>query len=334
MEFTPICRIAGKLYARRLGRDPELWPNHHVMLETLRQADDNTLFVFQHGDPPLELLAVSREKPLKSVAMAHGVILFHEAVGGGELLFNENHPYNFYREMIMPNPFYGAKYATEGVAREKMRFLGCPRFFPEWMAVIRRIYPAPAAWQPKGLKVLFLLEKGEVATGSGTVEVISMAGQAEALRFLDATPGIDMAIKVNTRGVAGRQWKVIKKLANSRIIAEKYATPELVAWADVVVASCSSAVMDPIVRGTTMVMIPYIHPGRLLYQEYNTACVANSFEEFQQIMRALVNDPRHRTYTDEESRPFVKEIVFAGDDRPGALERYARHLIQLATTAP
>jgi len=323
---------AQRLFYRGMSaKNPVTWPNWHYALNVLDETPPGSVCIFDHTASAFARAFAERahRKGIRCLSVPHGLIVFYELPGGQPIEDaappQGEHLFSFYDRVVMPNEFSAAKYERLGLSRKKMAVLGSARFCPEWMRVVKELYPLPPGLPPKEEKtnVLFLLEKSE----NRDAQVSNVSAQMKSIELLEREKEINLAVKLNTRSISRTQKAYLDKTACLKI-DETYTTQELIAWADITVGGATSVVFDPLMRGKTVIIMDYVQPVTLVYPEYKAPIVVSAPDELLAAIKGIQAGAPQQ-YDQQGRQRLLDDFVFAGKHSEGVLATYAAFLKSL-----
>ncbi|MBF0369426.1 MAG: hypothetical protein HQL52_08230 [Magnetococcales bacterium] len=296
------------------------FPNWRHALKVVEATPPGSLFIFDHSPSKMyrALVKKGHEKGIASVAVPHGLLTFweHPNPDSDTPLYGKE--CDFFDKKVMTDAFFASQ-RSPGLSPGKAVTLGSARFCPEWMAVIEKIYDSSLPRRENRLHVLFLMEKAKA--GTSDVYDISMEEQFALVSLLDEDPGVELFIKRNTRGISPQQSRFLAA-RQSRQFGDEVTTHELVSWADVVVGSHSSVILDPMMRGKVVLLPVYMSRFPFIFDEYKLSWLSHSRKEFAEQMDALKKKIPEDPYGDPNSRKFLTDLIFAGNPKADILHDY------------
>ena len=122
----------------------------------------------------------------------------------------------------------------------------------------------------------------------------------------------------------------IRKEPNSGFnISAATEVPRLLAWADVVMTTTSSIVVDVVLQGKTLVYPKYFHQNEMIFEDYDFCKTATNDEELVEILHAMSMDRFNREWkaSDQDSMGrFIKEVVYGGQSKRDVLSGYVAEI--------
>ena len=303
-------------------------------IKVIRDAPTDSIVVMDHAAPHIyqQIVKISNERGIVTVALPHGLTFFYQEERINERLRKRQHDLNIFDYVVVPNEFHRKQYIAEGLCNSKMIILGSARFCSEWMDVVTQIYPAPFKSLSNKLCVLFLYEKGSALYDGVFQEVSDVEEQFSAVKYLSLDSKIELVVKVNTRGIKDNQWQDLVNL-DCLVVDKQYDTPALISWADLVISGGGTSVLaDPIVRGKAVIVLPYLHPFKLVYEEYNTPWIVKSASVFRdEVLPTLSKYNLRVPYTASQTSELISDFIAAPGNLPNksVLDTYATFLYNL-----
>ena len=327
-------RISYKIYTIILGHNFKKWPNWDYASTVINNIQPGSVFILTNGAGKLfrEIVTKAKTKDVTCVAITHGLETFEGSPGGKPLVKYPNaegkkHPHSIYDWIICPNEFYFKKYKMKGISPDQMLVLGSIRYCPEWNDIVSNFSNNYESVDDKSyIKILYLIEKGQ----AGNNFIFSNVDeQLKVIEFLSEDPGIALVIKNYPRnnGFSKEQLKRLYSF-DSIIIDNDYTTPELVNWADIIVAGATSAAFDSISKKKSTIILLFIQPFlESIYTHYDVPLLVNTFQEFVNVIKKVKTNPSMRLYNNKDLKRLLEEFVYAGNK--DIINKYSSFIIGL-----
>lgn len=109
-----------------------------------------------------------------------------------------------------------------------------------------------------------------------------------------------------------------------------YPSARLIQWADVVICSISSIVLDILYYNKVFIYPKYIAPDeQATFEDYNACWKVESEEELITVLKKIYENPNYRPYTRDNVNNFYNDAVYAGNRSNDILGMYADFYKQL-----
>lgn len=190
---------------------------------------------------------------------------------------------------------------------------GCARYNEEWrnlnLELLRTRYSLDGLPDGSGrLKVLCF--------GRGKVKFTPASPAAAAIRSL---PFADVLFSDRPRPQEGPPRGASLPMAR------------LVDWADVTLVSASSAALEALGQGKTLLYLKYLDPSEsTLYEEYGVCWTISSEEELLAALRQLHENPGFHPYSVGAVQRFLADMTSRGDPSYPVLDGFVRILREVA----
>ncbi len=204
---------------------------------------------------------------------------------------------------------------------EKVSVIGITRYCAEWMEVVGKILPAqklPRITKGK-LKVVYLSRHSGVhGNATGVVE--------ETLNNISNLDFVHLIVKPHTRSNGFEFKDLIGKVS----IATDIHTTNLFKWADVVIGTLSSVMIEALISNKVLILPKYFGAddrrfGSVYFED--TACwKVNDYDELESALKTLRNEPDYRPYSQENVEEVITEYVYNGEKNNDVLGRYAKFI--------
>lgn len=286
----------------------------------LRRLDAN-LLVFDWVKPEqhvtAELLEAARRLGIPTVALPHGVTITtgelrtRAAARVGRLPdYDAAFPFDAF---VAPHHDHADYFARGGMPRQRMHVLGSARFCDEWVREGVRIAPPAGLTADDGrLKVAFF-DKDSFSLDATAADA--------SLRRIAGLDYVRLAVKPQTRN------NLAAVSGGDRLeFVPDVPSVSLVAWADVVVGTVSSILIEPLCQGKTL-LYPRHHCAIRTRLQDMGACT--EVHDDDALESALGDEWRQRGAARagaDAVRACLDEIVYAGDSDRDVLGRHVRFL--------
>lgn len=274
-------------------------------LNNIPALDEDAHFVFDtyRGHLIPKAYAFAKERGLPVTIIPHGVtppssaeMPIEDLEGDGRIkpdlqLVNNENSRQRYASAIQP----------------LIRLTGAPRYTFEWEEILNRVTPALPEMPETGteLKVVVFLSKWKPRVWKDETLYL--------VKKLAGLPGVKLVIKPHTRGMDFEE-----SIPGATIVGDEHHSHRLVEWADVVVCSMTSIMLDVVLADKPLVLLRYVHAWELAGARFLEQCHVDSRAQFIAAINRLVEDRSCRTYSPEEREDCLDYYV--GDKAGKVLE--------------
>ena len=301
-----------------------------LLLDKVLGPGHGGVIVFDHGvsKEVTRLLDEGRRRGCRSVSLPHGIHHFANLELDYSLLEPRRGSSDFahlnaFDHIVAPNATHARRLARGGVSPLRLTELGSPRFSPEWVALLRNIFPPnPLPTPGPGkLKVLFLDARPDA-------KWFWIDEYYRALELLATSERVCLVIKPHTRFELSGLGVAVK--GDYEIASDRVPTSQLIDWCDLVVFCATSVIYDALRVRKPAILLKYVHTFDLDLEDTISGWTASSRHTFHQLVARCVADPRRSTYSDEEAAACLAKYVDHGDH--DVLEAHASFLLDLASS--
>ena len=203
-----------------------------------------------------------------------------------------------------------------GFDAKKLRVLGSARYCQEWEEVLHRIVPAepiPGSNNPRNKLRVVYMERGADRHGAYKHLVWETLERIAGLDF------VDFIIKPPTR----TDRLHFTRLPESVVIADAINSVNLCRWADVVVGTVTSILLEVFWQRKILLYPKYFHDDYMWFEKMGASWTAHSPEELERALRQLKVDPSYRPYPQSAVDDFFAQTIYAGESDHDVLGRYS-----------
>ena len=282
-----------------------------------------TLLVFDWAKPYQHnvgaFLTAARRVGVPAVALPHGVDVYtgelrgYMAMKTGKLPdFGRKLPYD---AVVVPHAAQAAYYERCGVAPDKLKVLGSARFCAEWVK--------------KNLELSPPLSFESAPRGRGRVRVLLMdkptANRADAMQSaiaaIAALDNVEVVVRPATRNEATTlsSWPDGVRISRD-------SSARLIDWCDVVVGTMSSILIEPLMRGKTVISLRFVSDVPTVFTRDNVCVAVDTVEELVEVIERMKTGGESVLPPAERVADFLREFVDAGERDGDVLGGYTRFL--------
>lgn len=249
------------------------------------------------------LMSMAKRENIPTIDVPHGIPLY----------LKHSSDYNRAKSKLIENDkdyivlhhrWWKDECVSHGLDPEKVTVLGSPRFCKEWVDILDNIIPPDSSLEDKGdgrLKVVFMEFSAPryhdfKNTARQTVERIN------SLDF------VHFIFKPQTRGHI-----LHFDLSSSVELAYNANSVNLTKWADVVIVHASSIMIEVLLRDKVFIYPRFFHADKMIYEEFGAGWAVDSYEELEEALKTLKQNPLYRPYSAENVKKYITEIVYNGE---------------------
>jgi hypothetical protein len=299
---------------------------HDRWAEGLVRRSGATLLVFDWAKPYQHnvgaLLTAARRLGVPAVALPHGVDVYSGELRGYMAMktgtlpdFGRKLPYDM---VVVPHADQAAYYERCGVDQQKLKVLGSARFCAEWVQRNLELSP-PLSFE-------------SVPRTQGRVRVLLMdkptANRADAMQSavqaLAAMKNVDLVIKPATRNEATTLSRWPEGVRVSRD-----ASARLIDWCDVVVGTMSSILIEPLMRGKSVISLRFVSDAPTVFTRENVCIPVDSVDELVDQIERIQRGIGSALPPPERIEAFLQEFVGGGGRHTDVLGEYTRFLVSV-----
>jgi len=215
---------------------------------------------------------------------------------------------------IVPNRIDAAYRTRCGFDAERLFICGSARFCREWEAVLHDIVPEEPEIEGEDgdfLKLVYM-ERGADLHGEKNSVI------QQALERIAGLDSIRLIIKPHTRSNALHHGK----FPSSARIVSGVNSINLIRWADVVMGTNSSILIEALIQGKILLYPRYFHDDRMIFHDYNACVCVDNHESLISALteiQALADKDYGLT---EKTNQLLNAIVYADRENRDVLGDY------------
>jgi hypothetical protein len=276
-------------------------------------------WVKPHQWSTAQLTASARYLGIPTISVPHGVHLLTDSLYTNNLI-KRGYPiqydghFNDFDAFVVQFEGFANTVIAGGLSKEKVLTLGSTRYCKEWHSIYDRITPdlSDADGLPKGqnLKIVFM----DYSDGYR----INTANVQEGLEAIAKIPGIDLVVKPATRSdrLGSAQFPTSAKIVTN------IPSLALCEWADVVIGTTSSILIEPLLRNKVLLYPKHFHGNSMVFEEMNACWNVGSTAELVDAIHKLKADPTAREYESADVEAFLEYVVDGGEHGRDVLGSY------------
>lgn len=219
---------------------------------------------------------------------------------------------------IVPHQIDADYRVKHGFRPDRVRVLGSARFCKEWRDIINTIVPPdklPEDEAENKLKVVYM-ERGADLHGRYKKVI------GESIAKMSLLDCMHLIIKPHTRA---RTLHFSDTCGCSNIAGEANSI-NLIKWADVVIGTNSSILIEALMQDKILLYPKYFHDDEMIFNEMGTCWSVHSSEELENVLREIHSGNFERPYSRENVDALFEKIVYGGRNNRDVLDDYVRFI--------
>jgi len=304
---------------------------HDRWAEGLLERAGATLLVFDWAKPYQHnvgaWLTAARRLGVPAVALPHGVDVYTGELRGymarktGTLPdFRRKLPYDM---VVVPHADQAAYYERCGIAPEKLKVLGSARFCAEWVQKNLELSPPlsfESAPRAKGRVRVLLMDK-PTANRADAMQ--------SAIKALAALENVDVVVRPATRN----ETTTLSRWPDG-VRVSRDSSARLIDWCDVVVGTMSSILIEPLIRGKTVISLRFVSDVPTVFTRDNVCIAVDTVEELIEVIERMKSGTDSALPPAERVAAFLREFVGGGERNGDVLGQYTRFLASAGASRP
>lgn len=217
---------------------------------------------------------------------------------------------------IVPHQIDADYRVRHGFRPERVQILGSARFCKEWRDVINNIVP-PDKLSEKGLKgklKVVYMERG-ADLHRKYKEVIE-----DTIKKISRLDIIHLIIKPHTRA---RKLHFSDTTEFAEITDEANSI-NLIKWADVVIGTNSSILIEALMQDKILLYPKYFHDDQMVFHDMGACWSVNNYKNLESALIKISTGNFAKPYSTENVNSLVKKIVYGGRKDRDVLADYVR----------
>jgi len=298
---------------------------------SLLKSNDIKLLVFDWQwvkKPTIRVLIHAAKKSgIPTVASPHGISLYTNNKWtvpafnqNTKLAFNER--WRDFDEILVQYDGYKKIVVDAGVPEEKVHVLGSARFCREWEDIYWKLIPESTEYsvnnQAGKVKVVFMDHNQYFRINSD--EVVNTVKKLSQLDF------IDLAIKPSTSSEKSLSSLELYDLAK---VDNRTSSVQLIRWADVVMGTTSSILLEPLLMNKVFIYPKYLHENAMLWEEMKACWTVHDYGELEEALHEIRHNPDYRPYSNDNVERFIDEVVYGGVPGRDVLGDYKKFIFSV-----
>ncbi len=275
----------------------------------------------------LSLSRAAKKLSIPILAVPHGISLYTNkdwiaSTSSGDTLLNFGGRWKDFDKIIVQFEHYKRTVVSAGVPLEKLLVLGSTRFCREWEKVYEKLIPCTDIYSNKGsqgkVKIVFMDHAARYRT---TVDkVIDTVEKLVRLEY------VDLVIKPSTSSRSALTSMMLYDIAK---VDFNTSSVELIKWADVVMGTTSSILIEPLLMGKIFIYPKYFHDNNMLWDEMRACWKVANYNELEEALSKVAKNTGHKPYSDADVNSFITEVVYGGVSDRDVLGDYKDYILSL-----
>ena len=266
------------------------------------------------------LFTAAKRLGIPTIAVPPGAMMWDVRLRAGNS-FEKHYDMPDYDYYVMQHEFRKKVTIEMGGPIEKMVTLGIPRYCHEWQEVLYNITPVTISQQqrqPGKLRVLFIDRRAQ--HGMDELRLLETIKRLSALEFAH------LLIKPHTR----TNYLGVSELAKYAQITPDISSVELIRWADIVIGTTSSILLEALIQKKTVLMPKYLCNLPLMIERMHACWRIDSEDELVSVLMGIHDGCRAKPYQDEDVNAFLNHLIYADEEGRDVLQGYQDFILSKA----
>jgi len=328
-----LCGISRSLLARLSIYDQYLRGFHDLKWsDRLLKRLNPSVLVFDHAAtsgkkgaiaqkaPISHVLTSARKFNIPTVSLPHGVPLF---LRHPDAYDSRKRDYSTDKAdyTVFVHHWWRDECVDFGLDLSKVSVLGIARYCSEWVKILHNIIPTNNTLDNKGngkLKIVYM------DTGPDNYQEKRQDAQ-DVIDKISELGFVCLVYKPHTR-----RNKLHLNL-NARVEnVESINSVNLIQWADVVIGMHSSIMIEALIQDKVYISPIYFRQHEMIYEKYGACWIVRSYEELNNALTKLNDNPKYRPYSEESTHNFLTDVVYAGENEKDVLGAYCELILNIS----
>jgi len=272
------------------------------------------------------ILEVSKDLGISRITVPHGITLMDNLnMMSGNKTSSITPTWDKQREIfdvtVVQNLKSKELHVQNGVQEEKIMVLGSARYCNEWRNIYSKLVPE------SNNKRLYL--------GNNTLKIVFMDHLSSyringdivysAIKKIINYGQFELIIKPTT-GANEKKSEGISNISLKNIASLDYDSHsnELIKWADVVIATTSSIVIEVLLEKKIFIYPKYFHKNTMRWEQYGACLCVNSDEELMGVLSSIKEERNINCYSDSSVDNFICDVVYGNKLGRDVLNDYVK----------
>ncbi len=273
-------------------------------------------------EPIKSILKIFKENDIKIMSFPHGVPLFVKHPERYNKV-KSNLAVDISDTLVIQHQSWLEECKAFGLKESKVKIFGLPRFFREWEEVLHSFILDDSSLKKLGqnkIKVVFM-DTGPNNYGNSIDEV------KKTIEHLIDNKNICLIYKPHTRN------NLINLNLNKKIIyAKKINSLNLIRWADIVIGSSSSIMIECLYQKKLYLSPSYFRKNKMIFENFKACFEVDSLKSFQDFF-ANINEKSLNPYVyykEEDVNKFYSHVVYNKKSKDILLQDMIDHIFKLS----
>ena len=264
------------------------------------------------------LFNAARQLNIPTVAVPPGAMMYADKLG--TIKSFEQYQFPDYDYYVMQHDLRRSLTVALGGPKEKMVNLGIPRFSREWLEVLSEITPQTLSLEPPVTgKIRVLYIDRPIHDGMDKEKLVTTLRKISDLDF------VDLIIKPHTRNNR-LHFQELSGLGRVNSITDSL---ELIKWADAVVGTTSSILLEALLQGKTLLFPSYLCDHNMLIDQMDACHKVDNLESLIKTLRQIHDGTFTPAYSRINVQALVTRLVYDGEEEGDVLTNYQRFLMSI-----
>ncbi len=263
------------------------------------------------------LIGAAKRLKIPTVAIPPGAMLYADRLG--PLKRFEDYGLPGYDYLVMQHEIRRDLTVKIGGPSKNTLLLGVARFCQEWENVLWEIIPRTISrkeGQYRKLKVLYVDRPVDI--NMDKERIVEMIRKVSELKF------ILLLIKPHSRSNRLR-WDELKMYGK---IVPDLDSVELIRWADLVIGTTSSILLEAFCQNKTVLYPKYVSKNTMLFEKMGACWQVNNLPELVDALKKIRADINFKPYSNKDVNRLLTKVVYAGDRDRDILGGYKDFLLE------
>ncbi len=211
--------------------------------------------------------------------------------------------YNMFDHFVVQFQDYKELCVKTGLSSKKTVVLGSTRYCDEWRLIYNEIVPKEhknVFNNKEKLKVVFMEYPYNYR--------INKEAALDSIVKIGKLDFIDLVIKPHTRSN-----KLYAKILDSAgTVAFDIPSISLCNWADVIIGTSSSILLEPLLNGKVLLYPKYFHENTMYFETMNACWVVHDHKDLESALNKLKDDHSYKPYLEEDVQSLITAVVEGG----------------------
>lgn len=270
-----------------------------------------------------QIIKIAKMKKIPCIAVPHGLPLFVDEFFTLKQVktktsMDYGSKFSHFDYFIVQNELLKCNMIKNGLSKDKIKVLGSTRFCAEWNTIHSKFKGTHKMLQSslndKRLKVVFM--------DTLPMYLVDVKLVEETIKCIGAINGISLMVKPHTRS----NKMSTEKMNNSICFATEISSIDLCNWADVIIATSSSILVEAFIQDKVFLYPKYLHKNTMLFEKYNACLTTNTVEETKLVLEKMLLKNIVRGYSEDNVNKFLIDAIYGGIKGRDVLKNYVEFI--------